>query len=98
MDQKLSSEKVVIAAPMSFAGSAARIWKLTDLVPNAFVKWILLVPIAVMLVPMAWMVIAAWYVVFGILLVPYRLLRRSGRKSKRQALQHRELMAAVNRR
>ena len=28
---KLASEKVVIAAPMSFAGSAARIWKLTGL-------------------------------------------------------------------
>jgi Flp pilus assembly protein TadB len=96
MDQKLASEKVVVAAPMSLAGSAARIWKITDLVPNVFVKWMLLVPIASMLVVMAWMVVAVWYILFGILLVPYRLIRRSGRKSKRQALQHRELLDSIN--
>jgi hypothetical protein len=95
MDQKLSSEKVVVAAPMSLAGSAARIWKITEIVPNVFVKWMLLVPIASMLVVMAWMVVAVWYIIFGILLVPYRLIRRSGRKSKKNSLQHRELLDAV---
>ena len=95
MDQKLSSEKVVVAAPMSLAGSAARIWKITDLVPNVFIKWVLLVPVALMLIAMAWMVVAVWYIIFGILLVPYRLIRRSGRKGKRQALQHRELLEKI---
>ncbi|USN97296.1 MAG: hypothetical protein H6799_02895 [Candidatus Nomurabacteria bacterium] len=95
MDQKLASEKVVVAAPMSLAGSAARIWKITDLVPNVFVKWILLVPVALMLIAMAWIVVLVWYIIFGILLVPYRLIRRSGRKGKRNALQHRELMQAI---
>ncbi len=95
MDQRLASEKVVVAAPMSLAGSAARIWKITDLVPNVFVKWMLLVPIALMLIMMAWMVVAVWYIIFGILLVPYRLIRRSGRKGKRQALQHRELLEKI---
>jgi hypothetical protein len=34
---KLASEQVVVAAPMSFSGSAQRIWKMTDQKTNGFV-------------------------------------------------------------
>jgi hypothetical protein len=91
---KLSSEKVVIAAPLSYAGSAARIWKLTGVTENAAGR-VALGLAAVLLILAGWMFVTAWYVTFGLLLVPYRLIRRGQRKNKRQSLQHREMMAAV---
>lgn len=98
MGSKLASEKVVISAPTSFSGSAARIWKMTDS-DNVWLKWLLLVPIALGLIFMAWSFVVIWYVVifglFGILVIPFRLLTRSGRNRKRNKLQHRELLAAV---
>lgn len=98
MDSKLASEKVVISAPASFSGSAARIWKMTDS-DNAWLKWFLLVPLALLLIFMAWSFVAIWYFIifglFGIFVIPFRLLTRSGRNRKRNKLQHRELLAAV---
>lgn len=98
MNDKLASEKVVVSAPTSFSGSAARIWKMTD-ANNAAVKWLLLVPIALCLVLMAWSLVAIWYVIifglFGIFVIPFRLLTRSGRNRKRNSLQHRELLEAI---
>lgn len=44
---------------------------------------------------LAWTFDAAWYLFFGILLVPYRLIRRSDRNRKRDALQHREMLDAA---
>ena len=98
MRDKLASEKVVVSAPTSFSGSAARIWKMTD-VNSAAVKWLLLVPIALCLVLMAWSLVAIWYVIifglFGIFVIPFRLLTRSGRNRKRSELQHREVLQAI---
>jgi hypothetical protein len=42
-----------------------------------------------------WALVAVWYVVFGLLLVPYRLLRRGARKRTKEALQHRQMPAAI---
>jgi hypothetical protein len=94
---KLQSEKVVVAAPVSYAGSAARIWKLTGVAAQPAAR-IGLGLVAVVLVVLAWTVVTGWYVLFGILLVPYRLIRRGQRKRKREALQHRETIAAITRR
>ena len=98
MSEKLASEKVVVSAPTSFSGSAARIWKITNS-DNAWLKWFLLVPLALILIFMAWSFVAIWYFIifglFGIFVIPFRLLTRSGRNRKRNALQHRELLAAV---
>jgi Flp pilus assembly protein TadB len=91
---KLESEKVVISAPLSYAGSAARIWKLTGLTESTGAR-IALGVAAVILILGAWCFVTAWYVVFGLLLVPYRLIRRGSRKRKREALQHRETLAAI---
>lgn len=92
---QLVSERVVIQAPMSFTGSAKRIWKMTG-VRNVVVK-ALLGLLAVALILVAWIGVACWYLVFGVLLVPFRLLRRGSRKRKRDELRHREMLAAVDR-
>ena len=98
MSNKLASEKVVASAPTSFSGSAARIWKMTDS-DNTVIKWLLLVPIALCLIFMAWSLVAIWYVIifglFGIFVIPFRLLTRSSRNRKRSKLQHRELLEAI---
>ena len=86
---KMRSEQVVISAPLSFAGSAQRIWKLTDQESDA-VKYLMMALAVCVLIPTAWMVVASWYMIFGIFLVPYRILRRGNRKDKVQALRHRE--------
>ena len=97
MSNQLASEKVVVSAPFSFAGSAQRIWKITK-VDNLIFK-LILVPLAIMLIIAAWMFVACWYfvmyVLFGILFIPYRLLRRSSRKNKRDKLRHREVLDAI---
>lgn len=94
---KLASEKVVVAAPLSYAGSAARIWKLTGITAQAAGR-IALGLVAIVLILFAWMAVTAWYFVFGLWLVPYRVVRRGQRKRKREALQHRELLNAIGER
>ena len=98
MSEKLASEKIVVSAPTSFSGSAARIWKITES-DNDLLKWLLLVPIALCLIFMAWSFVAFWYFIifglFGIFVIPFRLLTRSGRNRKRNSLQHRELLEAI---
>lgn len=94
---KLKSEKVIISSPLSFSGSAKRIWKITD-VDNPAMK-VLLSLVAAALILFAWIFVAFWYaliyVVFGILFIPYRLLRRSSRKQKQARLRHREVLDAI---
>lgn len=94
---QLASEQVVVQSPMSLAGSAKRIWKMTRNPNRAAVRWPILIPLALTLIAGAWAIIVAWYLMFGLLIVPYRLLRRGDRKRKRQALQHREMLQAANR-
>lgn len=91
---KLESEKVVVGAPLSYAGSAGRIWKLTGMSEAAPAR-IGLALVAMILIVGAWAFVTAWYLTWGLLLVPYRLIRRGSRKRKREALQHREMMAAI---
>ena len=94
----LPSERVVVAAPMSFTGSAQRIWKITAGAPD-LLKFLVLGPIAVCLIALVWMLVACWYAMFGIILViPFRLLRRGQRRQHMTQLQHREVLDAVNRR
>jgi Protein of unknown function (DUF2510) len=90
---QLQSEKVVVSAPLSFHGSAARIWKITKQATGG--AQVALGALAVLLVALAWTFVLCWYLTWGLWLVPYRLIRRGSRQRKRQALQHRELIAAV---
>ena len=57
---KLKSEKVVISSPLSFSGSAKRIWKITD-VDSPAVKTLLGL-VAAVLILFAWIFVALWYV------------------------------------
>jgi hypothetical protein len=71
---------------MSFAGSLGRtlnsLWNGKPAVYRATVGW-LLVGFIVMY---WWILIFCWYMIFGILLVPYRLVRRSARKQKIESM------------
>lgn len=92
---RLESERVVVQSPLSFVGSARRIWKITWMGP----PWakVVTVPVAGVLVALAWVFVAVWTLVFGLLLVPYRLVRRGGRKRKQDDLRHREVLEAQRR-
>jgi hypothetical protein len=90
---KFRSEQVVVSAPLSFAGSAQRIWRLTDQETPAL-KYSL-IPVAVVLIALAWCIVLVWYCTWGLLLVPYRLIRRGNRKDKVRARQHREQLEAL---
>lgn len=89
----MESENVVVAAPMSFAGSAARLWKLTRKPKHP--AWIVTVyTLVVIAIALAWTVILCWYLLFGLLLIPYRLIRRGQRKQRKEELRHREVLEA----
>jgi hypothetical protein len=94
--ERLRSEDVIINAPMSFAGSAQRAWRIGREMTGA--KKALVVAFVILpIIGTWWMAIATWYVMFGLLLVPYRLLRRGARKRTKEALRHRELMDTIQR-
>lgn len=89
----MTADHVVIQSPMSFVGSARRIWRLTRTGPT----WTraLTIPTAVLLIAAAWCGVLAWTLVFGVLLIPYRLMRRGQRKRKQEAARHNELLNAA---
>lgn len=93
---KLASEDVVIAAPLSFSGSTARIRNRVEEVPDGPVKIWVVIPAAVLFLLVAWTFILCWYLFWGLWLVPYRLFRRGQRKREVAMLRHREFMTAVH--
>ena len=88
-EPKLASERIIINAPMSFTGAAQRSWRLLEGTSRA------LIPGVVLVIVLWWSAIVAWYLTFGLFLLPYRLLRRGARKRKAEALRHREVLDAV---
>jgi hypothetical protein len=91
----LASERVIINAPMSFAGAAQRSWRVGEHVTGT-PRWAIVALIIVPIVLFWWSAVLVWYLTFGLLLVPYRLLRRGARKRKAEALRHREMMRAID--
>lgn len=87
-----ASENITVEAPLSFAGSARRIWRLFNTSP--WLQWLLGLP----LITLAWTVVTCWYVVFGLWLVPYRLIRRGQRKRRLADIRHQEMLAAMQQR
>jgi hypothetical protein len=87
-----ASEFIVTQAPMSFAGSAARckriVWRNSD---NVMVK----IAVFGFLLPVWWLFVLAWYCTFGLLLVPFRLMRRGQRRRKLEDARHREQLAST---
>jgi hypothetical protein len=89
-----ASSEIVVAAPMSFAGSAQRIWKLTKRADDGPAVFLLSLA-AIALIAASWTVVLGWYFFFGILLVPFRLIRRGQRKTERDNLRHQEMLSAM---
>jgi hypothetical protein len=80
----LPSDSIVISAPMSFAGSAQRIWPLTRRDHPALRA--LMTILATVLIMLSWAIVFIWYCIVGFLVVPYRLVRREERRRKRDEL------------
>jgi hypothetical protein len=91
---RLASEDVVINAPMSYAGSAQRLMRVRRHADGGG-KLVAITGLAILLIVVVWVLVTAWYLVWGLWLVPYRLLRRGARKRKAEALRHRELMGTI---
>jgi hypothetical protein len=93
---KTETRGAIVSAPLSYTGSCQRIWRWTgDLdVPN-WLHITLLTVAALIVIPVVWTFVTAWYLFFGLWLVPYRLIRRGQRKRKVEARRHAELLAAM---
>jgi hypothetical protein len=102
--EPLASQRVTLAAPVSFTGATRRLWRSLHSRavaapgwPGKTGWWTLLV----LSLLLAWAGVAALYVFlagFGFLLVPlviWRLILRGRRKRKVTELRHAELLAAV---
>lgn len=90
----------MISSPMSFTGSASRLWRLTTLSDNIVLK-VCLIALTVTLILCAWVLVVVWYViwvgVFGVFFFLWRLWRRSSRQKKEVAkAKHEGLMAIRN--
>ena len=92
---RLDSEEVVLAAPMSLTGSAQRLWKLTRGHTNAWASATVYSSV-ILLIAVVWVIVLAWYCIFGLWLVPYRLIRRGQRKRQREDLRHREMLTMMH--
>jgi hypothetical protein len=90
----LPSEDVILSAPMSYTGSARRIMRIRRRASGRRTLVVLTV-LAVLLVIVVWGLVTVWYVLWSVLLVPYRVIRRRERKRRVEALRHRELVAAL---
>lgn len=91
---RLASEDVIISAPMSYAGSAQRIMRIRRRAHGGG-SIAAITALAIALVLIVWLTVTVWYLVWGIWLVPYRLLRRGSRKRKAEAIRHRELLGTI---
>jgi fatty acid desaturase len=85
------TEPVIVSSPLSFTGSARRLWRPVRraTTPAAKVGLGTLVVFALLLV---WTFIVCWYLLWGLWVVPWRLLRRGQRRQKaydRALAQHR---------
>ena len=99
MSDQLASSRVVVSAPMSFAGAYGRtmnwFWRGRPTWVKAAIAW-WTIPL---ILTIWWGTIVGWYlvifVVFGIFVIPWRLFRRSSRKQKQQQMQHQEMLDAL---
>ena len=79
---------------MSYSGSAQRIMRIRRRARSETERTVW-TAVAVSTVVFVWLLVTVWYLMWGVLLVPYRLYRRGERKRKADALRHRELLAAL---
>lgn len=91
---RLASEDVILSAPMSYTGSAQRIMRLRRGAQSGGSVAALTIA-ALVLIVFAWAMVTAWYLTWGLCLVPYRVVRRGARKRQVEALRHRELLGTI---
>lgn len=76
---------------MSFTGATKRV---NQWLSSRWAFW----TAGLIMLPLWWSLIVCWYCIFGIFLVPYRMLRRHSREQKRQARQLDALIEATRER
>jgi hypothetical protein len=84
----LESRDVVVAAPLSFAGSGARIRRWRRHKSDS--AWWGVACYA--LITLTWLFVLCWYLLWGLWLVPYRLVRRGQRKQGLAQARHDETL------
>lgn len=93
-----TSSQMRLAPVLSFAGATERLWTLTR-TDNPWLRYLLLIPAVTILVLLAWIFVAVYYVgmygVFGIVFLPWRILRRGSRKRKIERTRHEEVLSAL---
>jgi len=94
----LESERLSKSATLSYSGSRHRIWQLVR-ADNLWLRWLVSVPVAVLLVLVAWLVVTGWYGLWMIggfvFLLPARLIGRSRRRRRLEEARHREQVDAT---
>jgi hypothetical protein len=82
----MTSDRVILESPLSYTGSAKRIWRMR----NRYLRLVVLF--------LAWDFITCYYLSFGVLLfvpgVIWRIWRRSVRREHQNSLRHLEMLAA----
>lgn len=91
----MTQKKTVVSAPMSFNGAYLRTANVfwhgqPSWFQLAFGWWV-----SLFVLVFWWTAIVFWYGIFGLLLVPYRLVRRGGRKRTLEQKRHEELLDAL---
>lgn len=86
----MTSDQMVVEAPMSFTGSAKRIWRKSE---SSLIRLLFLAPT----IGVVWLLVAVWYLFFGLWLVPWRLIRRGSRRRKIEEARHAEMIEALAR-
>ena len=87
--------RTVVAAPFSYAGITARTLNLVWHDRPPVVKVLGALFVIPTFLPAAYVFLVGWYLIFGLSLAPYRLLRRGSRKRKREARMHKETLQAI---
>ena len=91
-----TSERIVLAAPMSYTGSMHRIRLHVVGAHTSWVRWLLLEPAAWTLILGAWIAVSIWYGTWGLCLVPYRMIRRHSRQRHLDQARHQEMLDTIN--
>lgn len=89
---RLGSERIVTQAPMSFTGALKRTRRLFA-GGAVWLFWVVGLPLLLLW----WTLIVGWYLCFGLVLVPYRLMRRGQRRRRLEDARHREVLEAMTR-
>lgn len=94
--EKLESEKIILESVTSLSGSTKRINRKLSKVDKKWLKVLL----QLLILPTVWIFLIAYntiaFVLFGWLMIIIRLFRRSKRKEKVNALQHKELLEKLS--